>query len=312
MSMVRAPSAEASPPARAPVQSQRLVQRCVLDFLVGHVARINTRHAGDLIGGAVFLAIKQASAAPRQATTASATPRAISVRAVAQSLGFSYETTRRRVLALEAAGLAQRLGDAGVALTDGALVTSGYRDDAATTHQAVLQLFSNLAALGVALPAASRPPTLDGTDLDLAVAALCDDFTLRVVEIGAVPNASSLAGLVFVALAVANAEPLTYDYELANRYSRFDTPPPDSARRPATITEIGQRLGLPHEVARRRMLHLLRIGHAKRVTGGYLASMETLQSPVMMESGMLVSQRFLQMTQALLNLGVNPLQARPA
>lgn len=314
MSMVRTTGVE-TPPGRAPIQSQRLVQRCVLDFLVDHVARINRRHDGDLVGGAVFLAIKQASAAPRpagQTLGAAATPRAISVRAVAQSLGFSYETTRRRVLALEAASLAQRLGEAGVALTTNALTASGYQEDAAATHQAVLKLFASLAALGVALPAGSRATALSGQDLDLAVAALCDDFTLRVIEIGAMPNASNLTGLVFATLTIINAEPFTYDYELANRYSSRDTPPPDSVRRPATITEIGQRLGLPHEVARRRMLRLLRIGHARRVTGGYLASMDVLQSQRMIEGGILISQRFLQMTQGLLALGLDPVATAAA
>ena len=274
------------------------------------MARLNRRHSGDLIGGAVFLAIKQATAINRTAASSGRNaPRAISVRAVAQSLGFSYETTRRRVIALEAAGMIRRLGESGVCLSPGALDCPKHLQDAAETHASIMSLFGKLKRLGVELPPPPKPSTLEPAELDVAVAGCCDDFALRVIEVGVFPNASSLTGVIFVALVVANADPLTYDFELANRYAGLDEPPPDSVRRAATITEIGQRLGLPHEVVRRRILHLISTGHARRVTGGYMANMEVMQSPLIMNSAMTISQRFLQMTQSLLSLGLDPTAA---
>ena len=301
-------------PARLAAQTQlRLVQRCVIDFLLGQMARLNRRHDGDMVGGAVFLAVKQATAAPFKPTPGtaswSAPPRAISVRAVAQSLGFSYETTRRRVIALEKAGLVRRLGDAGVTITPQAFERLAFREDAAASHRAALNLYAHLAKLRIAFPAPPRGPVLSPEDLDIAVAGLCDDFALRVVEIGAIPHSSTMAGLVFAAMMSANADPITYDPELAHQYGRADTPPPDNVRRPATITEIGLRLGLPHEVVRRRVLGLIERGYARRMTGGYMVSMEVLQSPRMLESGLMINQRFVQMTQGLLALGIDPTTA---
>ena len=298
-------------PARAAAQvHQRLVQRCVIDFLLGEVARLTARHDGDMIGGAVFLAVKQATSPlvkpPVEAPARPAPPRAISVRAVAQSLGASYETTRRRVMALEKAGLVRRLGESGVAVTPLALDRPEIRKGARASHEGVLRLYSCLADLGIVFPSPTKPPSLSPDELDMAVAACCGDFVLRVIEIRAVPQSSMLGGLVFAALMSANADPFTYDRELAHLYGRADTPPPDSARRPATITEIAQRIGLPHEVVRRRVLSLISRGYARRVISGYLVNMDVLQSQRMLDSGLLINQRFVQMTQGLLALGVDP------
>jgi DNA-binding Lrp family transcriptional regulator len=287
----------------------RLVQRCVISFLVDEVARMSRRHDGDIVGGAVFLAIKQATSP--YGRQGSAQVRAVSVRAVAQSLGFSYETTRRRVIALELAGRVRRLGDAGVSISPGAIELDGYRQDAAVTHRELRKLYAALARLGAPFPAAFRAPVLPQPELDLAIANHCDDFALRVIEIGTIQHASSIAGVVFAAFMSANASPITYDYVLARRYGSVDTPPPDNVRRPATITEVAMRLGIPHEVARRRVLSMLEDGKVRRVTGGYLINVETLQSPQVIESGMLINQRFVQMTQALLALGVDASGAVP-
>lgn len=141
---------------------QRLVQRCVVAFLLGEVTRLADRHGGDVVGGAVFLAIKQATAPmfPHAARPPGrpSPPRAVSVRAVAQSLKVSYETTRRRVIALEEEGLVRRLGDAGVAVSPQAFALKSYRDGAVETHREVLALYANLARLGVAFPAPPSPP----------------------------------------------------------------------------------------------------------------------------------------------------------
>ena len=44
----------------------------------------------------------------------------------------------------------------------------------------------------------------------------------------------------------------------------------------------------------------------RRVVGGYLVNMDMLQSPRMLESGMMIAQRFVQMTEGLLALGIDP------
>jgi len=60
---------------------------------------------------------------------------------------------------------------------------------------------------------------------------------------------------------------------------------------------------------RRRVLGLIERGYARRMTGGYMVSMEVLQSPRMLESGLMINQRFVQMTQGLLALGIDPTTA---
>ncbi len=287
---------------------QRLIFRCAMDFLLDEAGRIIRRHDGDFIRGAVFLAIAQATRAPA-GTGADEPVRVISVRALAQSMSLAYETTRRKVAELEARGLCLRAGN-GLTASPAAFEGETYRQACEETWQGLKRLIGELRAIGFdfslvgAVSAqAGRGQTPD--DLAQASAALVGDFTLRVLEGGAGPHGSILDAVLATAMMIANAELLTHDPELAWKYAGAETPPPDALRRPVSIAQMAARLGLSHETVRRRVKRFVELGWARRETGGYLFSMARQQDPAVIQTGLVVSQRFLQLLQALRQIGVD-------
>ncbi len=101
---------------------------------------------------------------------------------------------------------------------------------------------------------------------------------------------------------------------LAWQYSGAGTPPPDTVRKPATITDVASALGLLHETVRRRFRHYRELGWVTRVSAGYLLTMERQQHPNVLGTGLIVSQRCVQLLQSLRQIGVCPPApaARPA
>jgi DNA-binding Lrp family transcriptional regulator len=302
-----------SPGIEAVRRQQRLIFRCVMEFLLDEGGKLSRRHDGDFVRGAVFLAIAQATRMPDGAAAGVAVPRArtISVRAISQSLALPYETTRRKVAELEALGLCRRVDDGGLAASPAAFAGEAYDAACRETWLALRGLIVRLRTLGFDFGgfdrvSAQASPRADGQRLAEAVAVLGDDFLLRVLEAGAGPHGSILNGVLATAMLIANAELVTHDPQLAWKYAGAETPPPDSLRRPATVTELATRLGFTHETVRRRVKRFVELGWARRVTGGYLYSMARQQTPEVSNTGLMTSQRFLQLLQALRQLGVDP------
>lgn len=295
-------------------RQQRLIFRCAMAFLLDEAGRLIRRHDGDFVRGAVFLAMAQATR-PIGTAAGPAGPRAvrgISVRAIAQSLGLAYETTRRKTADLEALGLCQRVGD-GLIASPAAFQGEAYRQDCELTRLGLDHLFRDLRAIGFDFSALDQvSPQMGGVrvpaDPTEAANALVGDFLLRVLEGGAEPHGSMIDALVAVAMMIANAEFLTHDPELAWKFAGAETPPPDELRRPVPLTQLSNNLGLAHETVRRRVKRFVARGWAARSRGGYLFSMARQQDPEVIRTGLIVSQRFLQLLQALRQLGIG----RPA
>lgn len=284
-------------------------------FLLDEAGRLIRRHDGDFIRGAIYLAIAQATrpAGTTAYPTERCVVRGVSVRAIAQSLGLAYETTRRKAAELEALGLCHRVGD-GLVANPAAFQGDAYRQDCDLTRLGLDRLFSELRAIGFDLGVLDGVSARMGglrvpADPTEAAAALVGDFLLRVLEGGAEPHGSMIDALVAVAMMISNAELLTLDPELAWKYAGAETPPPDELRRPVPLTQLAGRLGLVHETVRRRVKRFVALGWATRGRGGYLFSMARQQDPEIMRTGLVVSQRFLQLLQALRSLGIDP--ARP-
>lgn len=285
-------------------RQQRLVFRCAMEFLFDEAARLARRHDGDVVRGAILLAVIQAS---RGGATEKPAARAVSVRALSASLLVPYETTRRKVGELEALGLCRRIEDAGVVAAPAAIESEQRRLDNEGAWRSLRRTIVDLRALGFDLrqaqvgQAAARaeaPPTE-------AVASLAADFILRVIEAAARIHGSMVDALLAGAMLVGNAQLITRDPELAWRYAGAETPPPDELRRPVTITEIAARLDVGYEILRRRANRFVRLGWAARVRGGYLFSVDRLQAPEVLQSGLLSSQNFLQLLRSVSRLGVD-------
>lgn len=286
-----------------------------MEFLLDEAGRLIRRHDGDFTRGAVFLAIAQATRGPCPDPRCpdGKAMRGVSVRAVAQSMGLAYETTRRKAAELEALGLCRRTDD-GLAVSPEAFRGEAYRQACEATWRGLERLFNDLRAIGFnfdmlgAVSAQMGGPRVPA-DPKAAAAALVGDFILRVLEGGAAPHGSIMDALLAVAMMIANAELLTHDPVLAWKYAGAETPPPDALRRPAPLAQLSGRLGLAHETVRRRAKRFVALGWAARSRGGYLFSMARQQDPEVIHSGLIVSQRFLQLLQALRQLGIEPAAA---
>jgi DNA-binding MarR family transcriptional regulator len=281
---------------------QRLIFRCASDFLLDEIALLTARHDGDFIRAIAWLALVQASADPE---------RGISVRALARSLNLPFETVRRKVRDLEAVGLCIAAADGRPLAAPVAEATA--RSEAARVCEGFGLLLNNLAALGVSpatfnggpLPA----PAGDQVQAQIAAHRLIHNFFLRTLEAGVGPHETMFNALVFVAAMSANAERITYDPALALRYAGADTPPPDALRRAVRPREIAERLNLPYEVVRRRLVEFLERGWVVRSGSGYLCTVERMQDPALLAGAYMIVQRLGQLVQSVAQAGL-ALEAR--
>ena len=277
---------------------QRLIFRCASDYLLDEMGLLTGRHGGDFIQAVTFLALVQASADPG---------RGISIRALARSLNLPFETVRRKVRELEDAGLC-------IAAADGRPIAAPVAEaqakaEALRVCEGFSLLLGNLAALGVgpatfyggaALPA----PAADQVQAQLAAHRLIHNYFLRTLEAGVGPHETMFNALVFVGAMSANAERITHDRELARRYAGADTPPPDGLRRPARPREIAERLNLPYEVVRRRLVDFLERGWVVKAGSGYLCTVERMQDPALLAGAYMIVQRLGQLVQAVAQTGL--------
>ena len=278
----------------------RLILRCVIEFMLDESRQLVLFHERNFTRAAVYLASLQAcSHAALPARGAS-----VSVRAIALSLGLPYESGRRHVRGLEAAGILVKAPDGGTQVTPAGQVGLRSTERLAERRVALLALIADLKALGVEFETEAEPaqPT---ADLNTAIADLLDDFTLRVLEASSGPHGSMLDALIFTGLLSANARSITYDRDLATRFAWSHTPPPDDLRRPATVTELAARLGLPNETIRRHISRFRDLGWVERVRAGFLASMARQQAPEVLRSGQIIVQNFVQLVRAAQRAGLD-------
>lgn len=281
---------------------QRLVFRCASDFLLDEIGLLTGRHDGDVIRAITWLALVQASGDPG---------RGVSVRALARSLNLPFETVRRKVRDLEAAGLCQVAADGRPTAVP--LGEDAARAEAARVCENFRLLLGNLSALGVApglfLGGSLPAPGADQARAQLAAHRLIHNYFLRTLEAGVEPHETMFNAVVYVAAMSANAERITYDPVLAPRYAGADTPPPDALRRPARPREIAERLNLPYEVVRRRLVEFQARGWMERSGTGYLCAVERMQDPALLAGAYMIVQRLSQLVQAVAQTGL-ALEAR--
>jgi hypothetical protein len=126
-------------------------------------------------------------------------------------------------------------------------------------YDAMRQLVENCHGLGLAIDPLAGPaifkrrPEAPGTELELKyfLARKVIDYVLRVC-IDALPvNIRLIRGLLFIAVMRENIQHITYDPNLAWKYSKSNEPPPDELRRPVSIRRLSQALSLPYTTVNR-------------------------------------------------------------
>ncbi|RYF95191.1 MAG: hypothetical protein EON95_02565 [Caulobacteraceae bacterium] len=285
---------------------QRLIFRCASDFLLDEIGVLTARHDGDFIRAVTWLALVQASADP---------DRGISVRALARSLNLPFETVRRKVHDFEEAGLCIAAGDGRPLAAP--VTEAAAQAEATRVCEAFSLLLGNLLALGVspatfcggALPAPAAP----GAQARARIAAhrLIHNYFLRTLEAGVEPHETMFNALVFAAAMSANAQRITYDPTLALRYAGADTPPPNELRRPARPREISERLNLPYEVVRRRLVEFQERGWVFKSGSGYLCAVERMQDPALLAGAYMIVLRLGQLVHSVAQAGL-AMEARAA
>jgi len=299
----------------------RLVVRLLLEFMVAALPPLSRWQDGDLVRGIVFLAILQAGR-PRFADLARrgvlAWPRSddalkpLSVNSLAVSLGLPYETARRQVQRLTAAGLVRRVEAQGVVVPESVVQSPAFSAYAAELHVLFLKLMRGLRAIGFDFDSFARGEIVaaqadEAADVqpDAALRNVLIDFMLRLVECGvAVHDNDMTRSFVFTAIMAANAEPYTAVADAAWDFATLAQSPPESRRRPITVRELSQRVGIPYETTRRAVVAMLADKDIVRVgRHGLINPQVSPRDARLHESGAVVLSRFVQFVGDLRRLG---------
>ncbi len=115
---------------------------------------------------------------------------------------------------------------------------------------------------------------------DARAAVRCaTDYILRWVEIAnEVHGVDIVYSLVYTTLWAGNVSHLR-----GRVYAEIDDIPPDEERRPITIRQVADSLGLPYETVRRRVVEMLKRGVAKKVgREGFIVPGEAHARPEML------------------------------
>ena len=313
----------------APLAPSRIIVRASTDFVVRGVAA-SVRCFGTVRRATIFCAIvaanvqhitRSAEQTWRYARRGELVPdherRPVNMNSLAASLALPWETTRRHVHGLVDEGLCLKV-DGGVIVPADALKSERIAPFAVALKDSFWRMVRQLKAIGfdfadvacrpeiesqvLAEPGVSAP----GESPEGLVSRVVMEFYLRVIVGGARAFDSDWAAtLIWGEIMAINGEALSRDPEAAWLYAYADSPPPDQARRPASIRETAVRLGLPQETTRRQVQALVRCGMIERVDKGYLASMDFMQAPIMRECARDVTLAFYRMVHDLEVLGVH-------
>ncbi len=254
---------------RSPTAPTRLIGRLAAEMVL-HILVRTRHHFGTAFDSgstydrvAIVLMLVRYAALPfpdqRDA------PRAISISGIAASLGMPFETTRRHVGKLIDHRLAERVSS-GVMLRPDLLA----RPDMVTLlhefHDVMVGQIADLARFGVPLP--TTRIDIEYRPIETLVVLL--DTTLYLFERNRSLYGSALTAVVGNGIIAANIRHVTYDSDLALRYARLDTIPPDDLRVPIRIGMLARTLGLPHSTVRRDVGRLIDCGMVTVEKGGGL------------------------------------------
>lgn len=229
--------------------------------------------------------------------------RPVSIYRLADNLSMPYETVRRHVARLNAAGFVTRDAQ-GLVAPDEVFTTAQAREVMAGSWASSVRLRRDLEAFGVDLPkpASTVPPQATAWVGRLSAAFVLDgvDFITQAIQ------SDPVSCLIYLAVNRENLAVLLADAERIQPYVGADAIVPDELRRPASAYRIARVLGLPYETTRRHVVKLVETGWLERTPdGGLIAPGRSLVHPAMQEASIQawpLVRRFLERT-AKLGLG---------
>jgi hypothetical protein len=198
--------------------------------------------------------------------------RAISVNAIAASLGLPFETVRRRTKKLIDAGVCEASAQ-GVRLSEASVRSMEHREALEACYQLVRQLYRRLLHAGclgaMDLPPLAEPFPGPAPPVRIVWRAGADYF-LRMMEV-LLPHFPNLIRP-FVVLEVVRANTAGFS-DAVRGEDRLDLDAfiPDEQRRPVRASDVAVSLGLPHETVRRHLLvEEVEGGRCARARGGFI------------------------------------------
>jgi DNA-binding Lrp family transcriptional regulator len=202
--------------------------------------------------------------------------RPVTMHAIATSLALPFETVRRRVRNMVETGFCKAV-DGGVIVPGAVLAAPQYTLGGFRGYERIRAFYYQLGDLGLLREV--PPATVElapGVFPIRAVARLVGTYVLRVIETLA-PVGDLVDGLVWLEIYRSNVEHLPAELsEAPGAPPGPDDLAHDGLRRPAPVTALAARLGLPHETVRRRVTGMIARGACVRVHGGLIVPGEAL------------------------------------
>ncbi|MDB5447714.1 MAG: hypothetical protein JWQ97_3031 [Phenylobacterium sp.] len=204
--------------------------------------------------------------------------RPVSVNALAVSLDQPFETVRRHINQLIAAGLCVAT-PAGVYVPSEVLASEPFVGAARARYQRFWRFYEELRGFGVIEPMPYRPlPVEDPAAPVRAVGRVLSDYFFRTTDVLHRHVSDLLTGLILLAVVRANAEHLPPAQVVAILRTGWLR---DEHRVPVRVAELSRRIGAPYETTRRHVGRLVEQGFCKRAGGGLLVDSEALHQPTL-------------------------------
>lgn len=272
------------------------IGRATLDYILDTIA-LARPYGGDVLDPVITWCVVEANVAPiyqdpvqsgDYATLDAPVPdtlrRPISVNAVAASLHLPFETVRRRVASMTAAGRLVAT-PRGIYAPYAALSGPEYDGLAIRRYERLRRFYLDLKSLGALAgidpspPGAPRHPAPPVRAANRAILG----YMLRVVDEIIQWWRDPVRGLLFLEMTRANAD------QTDPQHLTLDAPLADAMRTPITTASLARRVGLPEETARRHVLRLESEGYCRRVSGGWLTDLRPLGDDRGGQTGLSVS-----------------------
>lgn len=186
----------------------------------------------------------------------------VTIYVLARELGLPYETVRRHVSKLKAAGLCQGVEGGGVIVPGSTWDDPIIVESVTECWRMAVGLVEEAASFGIIAPGVHAPagPEVARHVIRLAIIYFLD--AMRIMADAA--DLDMLSVLVLRMVAVGNVTRLTHDPQLARDHSGLEDIPSDEHRVPVSAYAVSKFLLLPYETARRILLRLAELGLLER------------------------------------------------
>jgi hypothetical protein len=275
----------AAPPSSAEAFQARVVARLAVGFVLD-VANFG-RHSAPLLDALLLTAILDANVArvtrdpalqllyARVDTTLpDELRRPVSINALAESLRLPFETVRRHVRQLIAAGLCATCPQGVLVLSEVASSPS-FLEVQQVRYARILRFYDDLRAVQAIEPLPFAPRAPDDPHAPVrAVGRILSDYFFRTLDVLRGHVRDPLNGLIFLQVTQMNAEHMALP-ELVSILRRG--PIPDAVRVPVRTAAVARRLRLPYETTRRHIGWLVEDGVCRRTDDGVVVKVGGLQ-----------------------------------